>query len=298
MVGQDKMKAIIPVAGFGSRMLPSTKSIPKEMLPLLDKPLIQYIVEECIAAGIKDIIFVNHSSKQAIENHFDTQFELEQKLLSKQKFELLNDIKPSYFEGLNIISVRQHEPKGLGHAVLCAASVAAQEAVAVLLPDVILNNRTFDPSSQNLRAMIDRFMSTGHSQVMLQEVPSNEVNKYGIGDLRKNVITPGESAEVFAFVEKPQEGSAPSNLAMVGRYVFSSGIWDKLKGGGAGTDGEIQLTDAMDDLIKSEVVEAYSLVGKSYDCGSKLGYIKAFIEFAATDSRFERDVRTFVKQFK
>jgi UTP--glucose-1-phosphate uridylyltransferase len=289
------MKAIIPVAGFGSRMLPATKSIPKEMLPLVDRPLIQYIVDECYRAGIKDIIFVNHAAKQAIENHFDTQFEIESSLKLKRKNDFLKLLQNTRPTDVNIISVRQNIAKGLGHAVLCAHSVIGSEPFIVLLPDVILDSSTFDSKKDNLSAMIKRYKETGTSQVMLEEVPKSEVNKYGIGDLQGADIGKGEFAQVYSFVEKPDIEKAPSNLAVVGRYVFSAGIWDKLKNTGVGAGDEIQLTDAMDALLAEEKMEAYSMVGESHDCGDKLGYFKAFIQFALKDERFEKDLSQFLK---
>jgi UTP--glucose-1-phosphate uridylyltransferase len=289
------MKALIPVAGFGSRMLPATKSIPKEMLPLVDKPLIQLILEECVAAGIKDIVLVSHSAKQAIENHFDTQFEMEHSLASKGKDDILLSVKATCPDDVNIIAVRQNEAKGLGHAVLCGYSVIGDSSFVVLLPDVILDSSTYDRSEDNLAAMISRFETTGKSQIMLEEVAPSEVDKYGVGDLRGVEIGKGKFARVHQFVEKPAVNDAPSNLAVVGRYVFSAGIWDKLKTIGAGAGGEIQLTDAMDALLQDEIIEAYSMVGKSHDCGTKLGYAKAFIEYALKDKRFSGELKPFVK---
>jgi UTP--glucose-1-phosphate uridylyltransferase len=289
------LKAIIPVAGFGSRMLPATKSIPKEMLPLLDKPLVQYIVDECVEAGITEIVFVNHSAKQAIENHFDTQFEMEHSLAIKDKHDILQDVQNTCPENVNIISVRQHKARGLGHAVLCAHPVVGNEPFVVLLPDVILDDTSFDTRCENLASMVNRFKESGHSQIMLEEVAPSEVSKYGIGDLHGVKLEKGMSAPVFSFVEKPSIEDAPSNFAVVGRYVFTANIWKHLSQTGIGAGGEIQLTDAMDALLKEETVEAYSMVGKSHDCGNKLGYAKAFIEYASRDAKIGEELRGFMQ---
>jgi UTP--glucose-1-phosphate uridylyltransferase len=289
------LKAIIPVAGFGTRMLPATKSIPKEMLPLVDKPLIQYIIEECAKAGITDVVLVNHSAKQAIENHFDTQFEMEASLASKGKDEILASVRETCPKNMNIVSVRQHEAKGLGHAVMCAYPVVDDEPFVVILPDVILDQKSFNPTSDNLSAMINRFKFNGCSQIMLEEVDESVVSQYGIADLRNKELRKGDFAQVFSFVEKPSIDTAPSNLAVVGRYVFSAAIWDKLRDTEAGAGGEIQLTDAMDALLEDEKVEAYSMVGKSHDCGSKLGYIKAFLDYSLRDERFNKELLGYLK---
>jgi UTP--glucose-1-phosphate uridylyltransferase len=292
------MKAIIPVAGFGSRMLPATKAIPKEMLPLVDKPLIQYIVEECVLAGIKDIVLVNHSAKQAIENHFDTQFEMEFNLEQKNKHDILESVRDTCPKDVNIISVRQHEARGLGHAVLCARSVIGDEAFVVILPDVILDSRTFNPLDENLSGMIEAFNKTGASQILLEEVAAEDVSKYGIADLQGQKLLKGYSSEVFSFVEKPSQDKAPSNLAVVGRYVFSSTIWSTLENVGIGAGGEIQLTDAMDALLKIEKIEGYSMVGKSHDCGDKLGYMNAFIEYATGHPSFGKEMTRFIQKMQ
>ncbi|WP_186379387.1 UTP--glucose-1-phosphate uridylyltransferase, partial [Yersinia massiliensis] len=223
------LKAVIPVAGLGTRMLPATKAIPKEMLPVVDKPLIQYIVKECVAAGVKEIVLVSHSSKNAIENHFDTSFELEAALESRVKRQLLKEIKNICPPDVTIMQVRQGHAKGLGHAVLCAQPMVGDNPFIVLLPDVLLDDSTADLSKENLASMIKRFEDTGRSQIMVEPVPREDVSKYGIADCGHVDLAPGESTLMTAVVEKPSVEDAPSNLAVVGRYVLSKDIWPLLK---------------------------------------------------------------------
>ncbi|MGO3421737.1 MAG: UTP--glucose-1-phosphate uridylyltransferase, partial [Pseudoalteromonas distincta] len=219
------MKAVIPVAGLGTRMLPMTKAIPKEMLPLVDKPLIQYIVNECVAAGIKEIVLVTHSSKNAIENHFDTSFELEATLEKRVKRTLLDEVRSICPADVTIMHVRQGEAKGLGHAILCAKPIVGDDDFIVLLPDVILDAYTADQKTENLAAMLKRFSETRASQIMLEPVAQEDVSKYGIADINGVELTPGKSAAINTMVEKPDVDVAPSNLAVVGRYVLSKNIW-------------------------------------------------------------------------
>ena len=274
------MKAVIPVAGLGTRMLPMTKAIPKEMLPLVDKPLIQYIVNECVAAGIKEIVLVTHSSKNAIENHFDTSFELEATLEKRVKRTLLEEVRSICPPDVTIMHVRQGEAKGLGHAILCAKPIVGDDDFVVVLPDVILDAYTANQKTENLAAMIARFNETQASQIMLEPVAQEDVSKYGIADINGVELTPGESAAINAMVEKPDVDVAPSNLAVVGRYVLSKNIWPLLAKTHVGAGGEIQLTDAIDALIAQETVEAFHMSGRSHDCGDKLGYLKAIVEYS------------------
>lgn len=274
------MKAVIPVAGLGTRMLPMTKAIPKEMLPLVDKPLIQYIVNECVAAGIKEIVLVTHSSKNAIENHFDTSFELEATLEKRVKRTLLDEVRSICPPDVTIMHVRQGEAKGLGHAILCAKPIVGDDDFVVVLPDVILDGFTANQKTENLAAMIARFNQTQASQIMLEPVAQEDVSKYGIADINGVELTPGESAAINAMVEKPDVDVAPSNLAVVGRYVLSKNIWPLLAKTHVGAGGEIQLTDAIDALIAQETVEAFHMSGRSHDCGDKLGYLKAIVEYS------------------
>jgi UTP--glucose-1-phosphate uridylyltransferase len=276
-------KVVIPVAGLGTRMLPATKAIPKEMLPLVDKPLIQYVVNECIAAGVKQIVLVTHSSKNSIENHFDKSFELESILEQRVKRQLLDEVQRICPKDVTIMHVRQGEAKGLGHAVLCALPLVGEQPFAVVLPDVLIDHYDSNLKTENLAEMISKFNQTGASQVMVEPVPAQQVSAYGIVDLANQQITAGESYPIKGIVEKPETENAPSNLAVVGRYVFSSAIWSLLKRTPAGAGNEIQLTDAIEMLLQREQVDAYHIRGRSHDCGNKIGYMNAFVEYGLRD---------------
>jgi len=289
------MKAVIPVAGLGTRMLPATKAIPKEMLPIVDRPLIQYVVNEAISAGIKEIVLVTHSSKNSIENHFDTSFELEATLEKRVKRQLLAEVQSICPKDVTIIHVRQGEAKGLGHAINCAAPIIGDEPFVVILPDVIIDDVASDLKKDNLAEMIQRFETTGESQIMVEPVPQNEVDKFGVVDLGDVTINQGESAAILNMVEKPPIDQAPSNLAVVGRYVLSKNIWPLLAKTPAGAGDEIQLTDAIAMLMEKETVDAYSMKGKSHDCGSKIGYLKAIVEFALRREEFKDELSDFIK---
>ncbi|NMM41902.1 UTP--glucose-1-phosphate uridylyltransferase GalU [Pseudoalteromonas arctica] len=290
------MKAVIPVAGLGTRMLPMTKAIPKEMLPLVDKPLIQYIVNECVAAGIKEIVLVTHNSKNAIENHFDTSYELEATLEKRVKRTLLEEVRSICPVDVTIMSVRQGEAKGLGHAILCAKPIVGDDDFVVVLPDVILDAYTADQKTENLAAMIKRFNDVKASQIMLEPVAQQDVSKYGIADIDGAVIGAGESAKIKTMVEKPNTEDAPSNLAVVGRYVLSKAIWQLLAKTPVGAGGEVQLTDAIDMLMEKETVEAFHMSGSSHDCGDKLGYLKAIVEYSIRDENLGADFTNFVTE--
>lgn len=270
-------KAVIPVAGLGTRMLPATKAIPKEMLPLSDKPLIQYVVNECIQAGIHEIVLVTHSSKNSIENHFDTSFELEAMLEKRVKRQLLEEVQSICPPYVTIMHVRQGLAKGLGHAVMCARPLVGEAPVVVVLPDVIIDEYSANARKDNLAEMITRFEKTGHSQIMVE--PVQDVSHYGVVDCQGKCLVPGESVPMRGIVEKPMTQDAPSNLAVVGRYVLSSGIWSLLEKTPLGAGDEIQLTDSIAMLMEKETVEAYHMKGKSHDCGNKLGYMQAFVEY-------------------
>ncbi|WP_130537904.1 UTP--glucose-1-phosphate uridylyltransferase GalU [Thiomicrorhabdus indica] len=268
-------KVVIPVAGLGTRFLPATKAIPKEMITLVDKPLIQYVVAEAIRAGFTDIILVTHSSKGAIENHFDHNYELNKTLVEKNKLALLDIIDNILPGDANIISVRQPIALGLGHAVLCAAPIIGDDDFAVMLPDVILNEESCD-----LAKMVQAFQLNRKSQIMVEPVPQEETYKYGIVDIQGRELAPAESTEMVNMVEKPSVDKAPSNLSVTGRYILDNDILGILRTTPKGAGGEIQLTDAIDTLMKAQGAEAYRLEGKSYDCGDKLGYLQATYEFA------------------
>ena len=289
------MKAIIPVAGLGTRMLPATKAIPKEMLTLVDKPLIQYVVNECVAAGIKEIVLVTHSSKNAIENHFDTSFELETMLEKRVKRQLLEEVRSIVPKDVTIMHVRQGNAKGLGHAVLCGRPLVGDEPFAVILPDVLLAEFSANQKKENLAAMLKRFNQTKASQIMVSPVAPEVVSSYGIADCGGVEIPPGESAKINSIVEKPSVDDAPSNLAVVGRYVFSAAIWDLLERTPIGVGDEIQLTDAIDMLIEKETVEAFHMTGISYDCGDKIGYMKAFVEYGLHHNKLGDEFKSYLK---
>ncbi|MGR5146617.1 UTP--glucose-1-phosphate uridylyltransferase GalU [Photobacterium alginatilyticum] len=288
-------KAVIPVAGLGTRMLPATKAIPKEMLPIVDKPLIQYVVNECVAAGIKEIVLVTHSSKNSIENHFDTSFELEATLEKRVKRQLLDEVQSICPKDVTIMHVRQGQAKGLGHAVLCAHPLVGDEPFAVVLPDVILDDVASDLRKENMAAMVSAFNETEVSQVMVEPVPMSEVSSYGVADINGSELNPGESAPMTKVVEKPEQEEAPSNLAIVGRYVLPAEIWGLLERTPVGAGDEIQLTDAIDMLMETKQVNAFHMSGKSHDCGSKLGYMQAFVEYGIRHDALGEDFKAYLK---
>lgn len=275
--------AVIPVAGFGTRMLPLSKSVPKELLPLGNKPAIHYVIEEAISAGLTHIILVNHAQKQAIENYFDINAELDSQLRHKGKDTLADSLNwlPA---GVTVTSVRQGRPLGLGHAVLQARSVVGDNPFAVLLPDVILDPFTTNMSKDNLAFMLSEFVKKQHSQILVDPVTRENIDKYGIAKLAQTQTieksTHNQSFAVTGFVEKPKPENAPSNLAVVGRYVFNNAIFDYLADTKASVGGEIQLTDAIDALISTQGVEVVSMVGESFDAGDMASYIRAFSYFA------------------
>jgi UTP--glucose-1-phosphate uridylyltransferase len=279
-------KAILPVAGLGTRFLPATKAIPKEMLTVVDKPLIQYIVHEAAEAGITDIILVTHSSKGAIENHFDKHYELETELKLRGKDERLIPIQEITPPGVRVVSVRQPEALGLGHAILCAAPIVADdEPFAVLLPDVLMHH----PEKGCLAQMAKYYEKLHTSVVALEAVPEDLVHKYGIADVK------GPDMRITSLVEKPNVGEAPSNLSVVGRYIFTPRLMELLKNTKPGAGGEIQLTDAMDTLLSEEVMFGFEFKdGKSYDCGDKLGFLKANVEYALRDQTLGEDFKGYL----
>ncbi len=276
-------------------MLPATKAIPKEMLPIVDKPLIQYVVNECVAAGIKEIVLVTHSSKNSIENHFDTSFELEATLEKRVKRQLLDEVQNICPSDVTIMHVRQGQAKGLGHAVLCARPLVGNEPFAVVLPDVILDDTASDLHSENMAAMVRLFNETGTSQVMVEPVPMSDVSSYGVADVNGEQIAPGDSAPMSKVVEKPARDEAPSNLAIVGRYILPAEIWELLSKTPVGAGDEIQLTDAIAMLMEKQPVHAFHMTGKSHDCGSKLGYMQAFVEYGLRHPDLGEDFAAYLK---
>ncbi|PRT21710.1 UTP--glucose-1-phosphate uridylyltransferase GalU [Bacillus wiedmannii] len=279
-------KAIIPAAGLGTRFLPATKAMPKEMLPIVDKPTIQYIVEEAIESGIEDIIIVTGKGKRAIEDHFDHSFELEQNLLEKGKHEILKKVQES--SKINIHYIRQKEPKGLGHAVWCARKFIGNEPFAVLLGDDIVQAET-----PCLRQLMDQYEATQSSVIGVQTVPETETHRYGIID---PIVQNGRSYQVSKFVEKPAKGTAPSNLAIMGRYVLTPEIFMFLENQQTGAGGEIQLTDAIQRLNEIQRVFAYDFEGKRYDVGEKLGFIQTTIEMALQHDELKNELLSYMEK--
>jgi UTP--glucose-1-phosphate uridylyltransferase len=279
-------KAIIPAAGLGTRFLPATKAMPKEMLPIVDKPTIQYIVEEAVASGIEDIIIVTGKGKRAIEDHFDMAPELERNLIEKEKYDLLDKVQ--YSSNLvDIHYIRQKEPKGLGHAVWCARNFIGNEPFAVLLGDDIVQSDT-----PCLRQLINQYEETYSSVIGVQQVPDSETHRYGIIDPSAQE---GRRYQVKNFVEKPKLGTAPSNLAIMGRYVLTPEIFMFLDRQEIGTGGEIQLTDAIQQLNQIQRVFAYDFEGKRFDVGEKLGFVKTTIEFALQHEDLFEDMQDYLK---
>lgn len=284
-------KAILPVAGLGTRFLPASKSIPKEMVTVVDRPAIEYVVKEAIAAGIEQIILVTHSSKASIENYFDRNFELETTLEQKKKFDLLEEITNIIPSHVSIVSVRQPQPLGLGHAVLCAKDIVGTDAFAVLLPDVLVK----DTDTENdLSLMIQRFNASNASQIMVEAVSDDLVDQYGIVDVVESPEE-GKSIVMQGIVEKPAIGTAPSNLSVVGRYILPAEIMQLLEQTPRGAGNEIQLTDAIALLQKTESVEAYRMKGQTFDCGSKLGYLKAVLHYGLAHPKLGAEFKTMIQ---
>ncbi|MCU7698948.1 UTP--glucose-1-phosphate uridylyltransferase GalU [Acinetobacter sp. AYS6] len=287
-------KAVLPVAGLGTRFLPASKSIPKEMVTVVDRPAIEYVVREAVEAGIEQIILVTHSSKASIENYFDRNFELETTLEQKKKFDLLEEITQIIPSHVSVVSIRQPQPLGLGHAVLCAKSIIGQDDFAVLLPDVLVQ----DNSGQNdLSRMIARYGSSQAAQIMVEAVPDHLVDQYGIVDV-KQIPNEGESIAMQGIIEKPAIGSAPSNLSVVGRYILPAKIMQLLENTPKGAGNEIQLTDAIAMLQETDTVEAYRMQGQTFDCGSKLGYLKAVLHYGVAHPKLGLEFKQLIQELK
>ncbi len=283
-------KAIFPVAGLGTRFLPATKANPKEMMPIVDKPLIQYAVEDAIAAGITELIFVTSSSKRAIEDHFDSNFELELNLLERGKQDLLTLVQDILPEGVSCAYVRQKSPRGLGHAVLCAKQLISNEPFAVLLADDLIDGG----EKTCLQQMMTVFNQTQASVIAVESIAPHETKKYGVVDVNTkntNVCT------VRGIVEKPSPLEAPSDLGVVGRYILTPSIFTFLENTAAGSGGEIQLTDAIAKLLEIETVLAFQFQGKRFDCGSKLGYLQATIAYALKHPELADDFQVILREF-
>jgi UTP--glucose-1-phosphate uridylyltransferase len=288
-------KAVLPVAGFGTRCLPASKAIPKEMITIVDKPVIQYVVTEAVKAGIKEIVLVTHSSKSAIENHFDKHFELETQLEAKGKNELLEELRNIIPDDVNIISVRQPEALGLGHAILCARPVIGNDPFAVLLPDVVIDDEGM--ASNDLTGMIKAYDETGKAQIMVETVPKELTYKYGIVALEGDEPAAGESAPLTGMVEKPKVEEAPSTLAVIGRYLLPGEIFPILAETPPGAGNEIQLTDAIETLRKKSGAAAYRMQGQTYDCGSQLGYLEATLALGRKHPTLGEGFRQLIKQY-
>ena len=285
-------KAVIPAAGMGTRFLPATKAIPKEMLPIVDIPTIQYIVKEAVASGIEEILIITSSNKHCMENHFDRSYELESRLLESNK-KAEHDMICEIANMANIYYVRQKEPKGLGHAILCAKSFIGDEPFAVLLGDDIVENHDGLPALQQL---IDAYNEVEASVVGVQTVPDADVSKYGIVEPSKDGAPVGRRVKLSSMVEKPKQENAPSNLAVLGRYVLTPEIFDLLEKQTPGAGGEIQLTDSIKSLMVSQSVYAYDFEGTRYDVGDKFGFIKATLEYALEREELQDKLQTYLQE--
>ncbi len=286
-------KVIIPVAGLGTRMLPATKAVPKEMLPIVDKPIIQIIVEEAVNAGFSEIIFVTHSSKNSIEDHFDTSFELEATLEKRVKKSLLKEIREITKLNVFITSVRQGEAKGLGHAVLAAKKIIGNEPFAVMLPDMILDDLSRD---NNFSLMVKDFEKNHNSLILLGEARKKDLNKFGIAKVKKINGIPHYKIEEI--IEKPSVKKAPSNLFAAGRYIFENEFITFLDKAKPDKSGEIQLTDALDVFLKiKKNVYGIKLDGKIFDCGNKAGLLIANLEFAKKDPNLKKELKNYLRNF-
>lgn len=282
-------KAIFPVAGLGTRFLPATKANPKEMLPIVDKPLIQYAVEDAIAAGITELIFVTSSAKRAIEDHFDSNFELESNLMMRGKHELLEVVQRILPAGISCAYIRQKSPQGLGHAVLCAKQLISNEPFAVLLADDLI--ATDEKSC--LQQMVEVFKKTKSSVIAVEKISPKDTDKYGIVD----VLNDAQTTNIRGMVEKPKPKDAPSNLGVVGRYILTPSIFKFLEKTDVGSGGEIQLTDAIAKLLQEETVSAFQFAGTRYDCGNKLGYLEATMAYALKHPELANDFKELLKVF-
>lgn len=281
-------KAVFPVAGLGTRFLPATKAMPKEMLPVVDKPLIQYAVEEALASGIEQLIFVTGSGKGALENHFDRSFQLEETLKDRKKIELLKEIESLVPESGTIIYTRQSEPLGLGHAIWCARDIIGDEPFAVLLADDLIKSET-----PVLHQMIKEFDRLRASTVAVIEVPREDTSKYGILDADPTAET---TFRVNGMIEKPPAEEAPSNMAVIGRYILTPKIFDILSAQGKGAGGEIQLTDAMSQLLKEQPIFGYRFEGTRFDCGDKAGFQMANLAFALEHPEIKDTLLPYLKE--
>ncbi len=278
-------KVIVPIAGLGTRLLPATKAIPKEMLPVVNKPIIQYVVEEIIEAGFKEIIFITHSSKSSVENHFDQSFELETILKKRVKRRLLKEVKSISNLKISIQTIRQGQALGLGHAILCAKPIVQKEPFAVVLPDMLIKKIN---EKNDLFELKKEFEKSGKSQILVGRIQKKDVSSYGIVKLQNHLIK--------SIVEKPSLKKAPSNLFVIGRYIFKNDFFKYLKNNKSSNSGEFELTSAIQSFIKDNN-EIYSrkLSGNYYDCGNKLGYLKAIVDYALQDEEHGKEFKKYLK---
>ncbi|MDQ1237563.1 MAG: sugar phosphate nucleotidyltransferase [Wigglesworthia glossinidia] len=293
MITEKINTAIIPAAGLGTRMLPITATIPKEMLPIIDVPLIQYSINECIACGLYNIILITKSFKYLIEHYLDCNINIYSILEKNIQSHLVSKIKlicPSY---VTITYIHQKNVKGLGNAILSASPIMNNKPFAVLLPDIIINENTNNLKKDNLSAMIKRFEYTGTSQVLVKKI--HNIQNYGAVYCEKKRICSNEHVKIMKVIEKPNINEQTSNLSIVGRYVFSKNIWKNLKKIKPGKNDEFQLTDAIDLLIQDEIVEALLIKGLSYDCGNKLGYMQAFVQYGLYDKNFGKVFKNWIR---
>jgi UTP--glucose-1-phosphate uridylyltransferase len=288
-------KAVIPVAGLGTRMLPATKAIPKELLPIYDRPLIEHVVKEAIEGGIIEIIFVTRSGKEAIENHFDDHYELEHRLEKKGKKTILGEVKNIIPGHIKVTSVRQADALGLGHAVLCAKHLLNNEPFAVLLPDVLVLDQKLRDHNHSFAQLVDAWNKTGVGQIMVERVNYDMIESYGIADLDGAESNPFDSVALKGLIEKPSSDKAPSNLAVLGRYILPPRILDILENTKVGVGGEIQLTDALDELLKLDGLNALETDASIYDCGNKQGFLSANLAVGMRDPEARKKI---VKLFK
>ena len=294
MVAKIK-RAVIPVAGIGTRMLPATKAIPKELLPVYDRPIIEHVVREAISGGVTEIIFVTRSGKEAIENHFDAHYELEHRLEKKGKEMILGTVRNVVPASIKISSVRQNDALGLGHAVLCAKHLLNNESFAVLLPDVLVLDHESRDSNYSFTQLVKAWDETGVGQVMVQRVNPGVVDSYGIANLGDVALQPFKSVALKGLVEKPSPHQAPSNLAVLGRYVLPSKTLDLLENTGAGVGGEIQLTDALAKLLDTDGLNALETDAEIHDCGNKQGFLSANLAVGMRDTETNLAIKKLFK---
>ena len=293
---QPIKKAVIPVAGLGTRMLPATKAIPKELLPVYDRPIIEHVVKEAIAGGVTEIILVTRSGKEAIENHFDAHYELEHRLEKKGKEKILGSVKNIIPNRVKVTSIRQADALGLGHAVLCAKHLLNDEPFAVLLPDVLVLDSQSRERNYSFSQLVKAWEETGIGQIMVERVSPEMVENYGIADLGDIRSAPFESIPLVGLVEKPAKEEAPSNLSVLGRYILPSKVLNLLENTQPGVGGEIQLTDALDELLRLDGLNAVETDAGIHDCGNKQGFLSANLAVGMRDAETRAEISALFKK--